>query len=950
MEAPLPKNEATRLKALRQLQILDTPPEAGFDDLTRLGARICGTPTALVSLVDAERQWFKSKVGLEASETPRCVAFCAYTILQPDILIVPDALADERFVTNPLVVNPPYIRFYAGVPLITAEGQVLGSFCVIDYVPRQLEPYQLEALQALGRQAVAQIELRRTLAALARTITERQQGNKIRQRFFKRIAGGLGAAAAILLVIGANSYRNTSRLVETIGRVETNQQVSGKIQDLLSQLRETETEQRGYLLAGEEADLKSYQAAVADVEQSIKDLQQLTAKNPKQQQKLDALEPLIARKLALLNKSIDLRERRNVEAALQVVRSSEGKQLMGEIQKRLTQMKNEQESLLQQRTETTRHQQIELFAFLLGIFLVLIALAWVYYFIEREITQRQEVEEVLSAERDFVSAVLDTASALIVVLDPKGRIIRFNRACERLTRYSFAEVRGRCLWDLLIIPEEVEPVKAIFEELRNGQFPGESENYWVTKDEERRVIVWSGNALKNADGSVKYFIAAGIDITERQQAEVALRRSETQNRGFLEALQESKARLRRQQTALMELAKSQPLYSGDISAAFSEIIKTAAHTLDIERVSIWLYNHDHSKIHCVKLHELSTQRYSEGMELAAVDYPAYFQALQLERAIAADNAYTDPRTQEFSASYLVPLEITSMLDVPIRLGGSTVGVLCLEHVGIARHWKLEEQNFANSLAHTATLAMEARNRKQAEEALRLEKEKSELLLLNILPSEIVERLKYETDSIADSFADVTVLFADIVGFTELSCCVAPIDLVKLLNRIFSTFDLLAEKHELEKIKTIGDAYMVVGGLPTPRADHVEAIANMALDMQTEIARFNAKTGNTFSIRIGINTGPVVAGVIGLKKFIYDLWGDTVNTASRMESHGIPGCIQVTQATYERLRDNYLFEERGVIQVKGKGEMMTYLLQSKKLTQDDGNCHGENSSATDKAIA
>jgi class 3 adenylate cyclase len=219
-----------------------------------------------------------------------------------------------------------------------------------------------------------------------------------------------------------------------------------------------------------------------------------------------------------------------------------------------------------------------------------------------------------------------------------------------------------------------------------------------------------------------------------------------------------------------------------------------------------------------------------------------------------------------------------------------------------------------------------------------------------LPSEIASRLKYETDSIADSFADVTVLFADIVGFTELSCCVSPIDLVKLLNRIFSTFDLLAEKHGLEKIKTIGDAYMVVGGLPTPRADHVEAIANMALDMQTEIARFNAKTGNTFSIRIGINTGPVVAGVIGIKKFIYDLWGDTVNTASRMESQGIPSCIQVTQVTYERLRDNYLFEERGVIQVKGKGEMMTYLLISKKLTQDESNCHSQSTSATDKAIA
>jgi class 3 adenylate cyclase len=147
----------------------------------------------------------------------------------------------------------------------------------------------------------------------------------------------------------------------------------------------------------------------------------------------------------------------------------------------------------------------------------------------------------------------------------------------------------------------------------------------------------------------------------------------------------------------------------------------------------------------------------------------------------------------------------------------------------------------------------------------------------------------------------------------------------LLNQIFSAFDELAQQHGVEKIKTIGDAYMAVGGLPTPRLDHAEAIAEMAIDMLDVIARFKTETGELLSMRIGMNTGPVVAGVIGTNKFIYDLWGDTVNIASRMESQGIADCIQVTAETYNRLRDKYLFEERGDIPIKGKGEVTTYIL-------------------------
>jgi urea ABC transporter urea binding protein len=216
-----------------------------------------------------------------------------------------------------------------------------------------------------------------------------------------------------------------------------------------------------------------------------------------------------------------------------------------------------------------------------------------------------------------------------------------------------------------------------------------------------------------------------------------------------------------------------------------------------------------------------------------------------------------------------------------------------------------------------------------EEALRYQQECTEDLLLNILPTPIAERLKRAESIIADSFTEVTVLFADLVNFTEMSSQISPIKLVDLLNKIFSVFDRLSEKHGLEKIKTIGDAYMVVGGLPTPKADHAEAIAQMALDMQQEITHFQWDDGKSFSLRIGIHTGPVVAGVIGLKKFSYDLWGDTVNVASRMESQGVPGRIQVTDSTYERLKDKYLFIQRGVIEVKGKGEMISYWLVGKK---------------------
>jgi adenylate cyclase len=224
------------------------------------------------------------------------------------------------------------------------------------------------------------------------------------------------------------------------------------------------------------------------------------------------------------------------------------------------------------------------------------------------------------------------------------------------------------------------------------------------------------------------------------------------------------------------------------------------------------------------------------------------------------------------------------------------------------------------------------------QALKLEQAKSERLLLNVLPEPVAARLKADDGVIADACPEVTVLFADIVGFTPLSEHLAASDLVTVLDRVFARWDALALKHAVEKIKTIGDAYMVAAGIPLPRADHAEAIAALALEMGPELARVAEETGLALEVRISIDSGPGIAGVIGRAKFIYDLWGDTVNTASRMESHALPSTIQVTQRTYDRLRDRFELRPRGAIEVKGKGQLNTYLLISSRPETLKGGLH------------
>ncbi|MCU0543185.1 MAG: PAS domain S-box protein [Oscillatoriaceae cyanobacterium Prado104] len=689
------------------------------------------------------------------------------------------------------------------------------------------------------------------------------------------------------------------------------------------------------------------------------------------------------------------------------------------------------------------------------------------------VAERAAAENSLRSSEIKYRELVENANSIIVKLDPEGRITFFNEFAEIFFGYTQEEVLGKSALETIIAPIDSNGnnLELIYNKLvQNPDKFTNYENENIRRNGERVWLSWANKPLVNEAGELTGILCIGTDITERRKAEIALQKLneelEQRVKQRTNALQQSEIQLQKQKSALIELAKNKALNRGDLQTALREITETASRTLEVARSSVWLYDETRSKLECLDLFDRNLNQHAQGLELTvtATDYPAYFKALQEERAIAAFDAQNDFRTREFAEFYLIPNGITSMLDTPIQIGGTTAGVFCLEQVGTPRYWTIEEQSFAVSLADSVTFAVEARERQRAEEALRqaeekyrsifenaivgifqttpdgeylsanpallrifgygsreeligtltdvsqqlyvdpnrraevvqllqekgkvsdlesqiyrrdgsiiwisentytvrdrygnllyyegtvqdittrkqaevalhFERERSDRLLLNILPQPIADRLKQDQSIIADTFGEVTVLFADIVGFTKLSSQVSPTELVSLLNEIFSTFDQLAEKHGLEKIKTIGDAYMVVGGLPMPRSDCAEAIAEMALDMQQAVAQFSNTHSQIFSIRIGINSGPVVAGVIGIKKFIYDLWGDTVNTASRMESHGLPGRIQVTSETYQILQDKFLFESRGIIEVKGKGMMHTYWLDGRKLASDQLN--------------
>jgi adenylate cyclase len=453
------------------------------------------------------------------------------------------------------------------------------------------------------------------------------------------------------------------------------------------------------------------------------------------------------------------------------------------------------------------------------------------------------------------------------------------------------------------------------------------------------------SALEEGINKAKAFEVGGVDyITKPFQMKEVLARVSNQLavRSLQIQLQEKNQKLTEQNVQLhQEIAERRQVEmetrlllratqaiskSENFESAIDLILRLICETIEWNLGEAWIPSSDGQVLKCALGRYASDLSFSEFRQTSCqlsfapgVGMPGRIWLGQQSEWI--DDVSTAPEKVFLRSQIAANVGLKAAFGVPILADSQVLAVLIFY-----RDQNLECQpRLLELVSAVATQLGALIQRKQAEEALRLQQKQTERLLLNILPKPIAERLQKEQKLIADHFDEVSVLFADLVGFTEFSAHKTPTQLVEILNGIFCEFDRLSESHGLEKIKTIGDAYMVVGGLPTARGDHAQAIALLALEMQSALTQFNLKIGESFQLRIGMHSGSVVAGIIGISKFSYDLWGDTVNVASRMESNGMPGKIQVTGATYERLKEQFIFEERGMIEVKGKGKMLTYWL-------------------------
>ena len=802
-----PPNELERVAALYQCNILDTEAEKGFDDITQLAAYICQTPIALVSLIDSDRQWFKSKVGISATETPKKVAFCAHAILKNGIFIVPDTLQDERFADNPLVTGLPNIRFYAGIPIKTAEGYPLGTLCVIDRQPRDLSAGQISALKLLGDQAAYLIETRRSLNEISR-LSIPKTTKPTEKNLLKKIVFGGGIIASIVIGMGVLSYINISNLKESNIEFLQKQAELEKIQKPLNQIRDLKNSVTDYILLGNQKSLETYKFLTAEVEIDVLKLQYLSQRNNSerlsqlrgQNIKIDYQDTItlllehIRKVLKDSNEIVESYKSSGLKSTQKLILEKRiwlSKDLAEtEIDELIDIAKDDLSIRLQSKqTSITNTVNIALITLLSTIGI----LGLLFYSVYNEILTSRRLETSLKQERDFTVTVLDAVSSLVVVLDLEDKIIRFNRECERVTGYYYEEVKNQDFCKIFLSSEDAQSVRKTLTQFSNKKLPNSYENHWITKSGKRRLISWSTTAVLDVDNKIDFIIGSGIDITDRKQVEEEIR-------------------LQNWRTLLLSRISLTIRQSLDISVILDTTVQEVREFLKVDRVLIYHFDGD---LDGTIVAESIGSSFASWMNSYAWELclgNGLKEDYQKGKIVINDDI-PNSNMSDYYKELMAQFKVSANLIVPILEHDRLWGLLIAHQCNEPRHWRLFEVDFLTELGtqvgialYQATLLQQETLRREqlSQQNLELEEARHQAEIATQMKSSFLATMSHEIRTPMNAVIGMTGLLAD----TELSTMqrdfvetvrISGENLLTLINEILDFSKLEANEMELEEL-------------------------------------------------------------------------------------------------------------------------------------------------------